>query len=158
MFRRAVVLLLSLLAADAAAQTVTLTVTDAGSLMQDATLDDYAQGFIIGSTPVTYTVTLNGGSTSVCATVYVRGATQAGGDKAVGEIKWGANATNQNVTLTTSAHAVGSLFLTTSNRTRSGVLYFRTPIDWTDAPNTYIGPSLTFSVTGRRLNNANQCT
>ena len=157
MFRRAVVLLLSLLAADVAAQTVTLTVSDAGSLMQDATLDDYANGYIIGSTPVTYTVTLTG-SNSVCATVFVQGATQAGGDKAVGEIKWGANASNQNVTLTTSANAVGSLFLTTSSRTQSGVVYFRTPIDWTDAPNTYIGPSLTFSVTGRRLNNANQCT
>jgi hypothetical protein len=153
MLRRAVVLLLSLLAADVAAQQVTLTVSDAGSLMQDATLDDYAQGYIIGLTPVTYTVTLSGNQ-GVCATVQLKGATAAGSDHGLSDVRWGLTAANQTTTLATTAATVRSHLLTTtstSTRTATGVIYFRTiNLSWGDGPKTYLGPDLIFDVSARR--------
>jgi len=153
MLRRAVALLLSLLAADVAAQQVTLTVSDAGSLMQDATLDDYAQGYIIGLTPVTYTVTLSGNQ-GVCATVQLKGATAAGSDHGLSDVRWGLTAANQTTTLATTAATVRSHLLTTtstSTRTATGVIYFRTiNLSWEDGPKTYLGPDLIFDVSARR--------
>ena len=153
MFRRAVVLLLSLLAADVAAQTVTLTVSDAGKLMQNATLDDYANEYIIGSTPVTYTVTLSGNQ-GVCATVQLKGATAAGSDHGLSDVRWGLTAANQTTTLATTAATVRSHLLTTtstSTRTATGVIYFRTiNLSWEDGPKTYLGPDLIFDVSARR--------
>lgn len=163
MLRRVVVLLVAQLSilglrpAHVAAQTVTLTVSNAGSLMQNATLADYANGYIVDATPVNYSVSLSG-SNSVCATVYLAGATNAAADNGLGDVNWGKNATNQDAPLSTAAAVVASHFLTTSSRTATGTIYFRTSLAWADGPQTYLGPSLTFSVTGRRVSNQNQCT
>ena len=163
MRRRVVVLLLAQMAlltlrpANTAAQQVTLSVTGASTLMQNATLADYANGYIVDATPVNYSVSLSG-SNSVCATVYLAGATNAAADNGLGDVNWGTNATNQNAPLSTAAAAVASHFLTTSSRTATGTIYFRTSLAWADGPQTYLGPSLTFSVTGRRVNSQNQCT
>lgn len=153
MFRRAVVLLLSLLAADVAAQAVTLTVSDAGELMQSATLDDYANGYIIGSTPVTYTVSIaaNPGGNGLCATVQLTGETAAGGDRNLSDVLWGLTAASQTMPLSNSAQVVDRHLLTNSARSASGVIYFRTiNLGWGDGPKTYLGPSLIFNVSGRR--------
>ena len=160
MLRRATVILFGLLGlhpATAVAQTVTLTVSNAGSLMQNATLADYGNGYIVDDTPVSYTVTLSG-STSVCATVALAGATNAAAAKGLSDVTWGTNATIQNAPLSTNAATVASHFLTTSSRTATGTVYFKTSLAWADGPQTYLGPSLTFSVTGRRMSNQNQCT
>ncbi|MFZ9898265.1 MAG: hypothetical protein ACO3F5_02355 [Gemmatimonadaceae bacterium] len=152
MLRRVVVLLLTLLAADATAQavTVTLTVTNADALMQDATLDDYANGYIIGVTPVSYTVTL-AGSQSVCATVQLRGAAAAGSDHGLSDVQWGLTAASQPMTLTTAAADVSSHHLTNSSRTDTGVIYLRkSNLAWSDGPKTYLGPDLIFDVSARR--------
>ena len=160
MLRRATVILFGLLglhSATAVAQTVTLTVSNAGSLMQNATLADYGNGYIVDATPVSYTVTLSG-SNSVCATVALAGATNAAAAKGLSDVTWGTNATIQNAPLSTNAATVASHFLTTSSRTATGTVYFQTSLAWADGPQTYLGPSLTFSVTGRRVSNQNQCT
>ena len=163
MRRRVVVLLLAQMAlltlrpANTAAQQVTLSVTGASTLMQNATLADYANGYIVDATPVNYSVSLSG-SNSVCATVYLAGATNAAAAKGLGDVNWGKNATNQDAPLSTAAAVVASHFLTTSSRTATGTIYFRTSLAWADGPQTYLGPSLTFSVTGRRVSNQNQCT
>ncbi len=163
MLRRVVVLrlaqmaLLALRPANTAAQQVTLSVTGASTLMQDATLADYANGYIVDATAVSYDVSLSG-SNSVCATVALAGATNAAAAKGLSDVTWGTNATIQNAPLSTNAATVASHFLTTSSRTATGTVYFKTSLAWADGPQTYLGPSLTFSVTGRRVSNQNQCT
>jgi len=158
MIRGAVVVIaLNLLAPIAAAQQVRLSVTGGGSLMQNATLADYANGYITDATPVEYSVTLvtTTGSNSICATVRVQGGTA--GDKANADVRWGLSAGSITNTLTSSAVDVASHHLTSSNPTASGVIYFRTLIDWGDAPQTYLGPNLSFSVYGKREGSASKC-
>lgn len=160
MRRRVVVLLLAQMAlltlrpANTAAQQVTLSVTDAGTLMQDATLGDYANGFIVGQAGVSYTVTLTG-TQSVCATVQLRGAAAAGSDHGLSDVQWGLTLASQTNALATAGATAGvnvrSHLLTNSSRSGTGVIYFRTNnLAWTDGPKTYLGPSLIFDVSARR--------
>lgn len=153
MFRRAIVLLLSLLAADAAAQTVTLSVSNATARMTNtADFDDYAAGYIAGESGVSYTVTFNPSSnansqiTAVCVSMLIAGTASAGNKGALAKVQWGQTATTLTNVLGTAATEVRKHSLSTASRSASGVIFFRTDLSYSDGPGTYTGPNLTYSV------------
>ena len=151
MFRRAVVLLLCLLAADAAAQTVTLTVTNATARMSNnPTFADYEAGWISGQGGVSYTVTFNGSGnnvTSVCASIRIAGTTTSVSKGVnLSNVQWGITPGTETNVLLSTATQVRRHSLSTTSRSASGLIYFKTRLSYDDGPGTYTGPDLVYSV------------
>lgn len=128
-------------------RTVSLSLSGAGSAMQNPTLEDYEAGYVTAATPLTWTVTVNAPRSNCVysAEIAVRAASATiGNGKSVADVSWAAGGTF--TALSTSYVTVATVPLATGTRSGTGAMTFRTILRWSETSGAFSGASLQFRV------------